>query len=222
MNTSQVMGWMKRWGRNDRPDRPPGRGKHHHGHYDYLGVSSSQDEQAKSEIPEKNGFLLSEGQPGQQVWVRGFQGKGGISRLLAMGITPGSQVQILSRQGSGSVVVAIADNRLGLGAGLASRVLVTETNPSLHPNLDMENSTSALHLGDLSVGEKGRIIGYENTHRAYKSKLLSMGLTPGTEFTVVRVAPLGDPVAIQVRGFNLSVRKQEAEALKVEMVMGNG
>lgn len=218
MNHSQVLGWIKGWGGNKRPDRLPGRGQDDCGYYDYLGVSDSQEAPAESEIVQTNGFLLSQGQPGKQVWVRGFQGKGGISRLLAMGITPGSQLQILSRQGSGSVVVAIANNRLGLGAGLASRVLVSETNPSLHPNLDMENPTSTLHLGDLSVGEKGRIIGYENTHRAYKSKLLSMGLTPGTEFTVVRVAPLGDPVAIQVRGFNLSVRKQEAEALQVESV----
>lgn len=217
MNHSQVLGWIKGWGGKKRPDRPPGRGQHHHGHYDYLGISGhNQEAPAEAEISENSGFLLSEGRPGQQLWVRGFRGKEGMSRLLAMGITPGSQVQILSRQGSGSVVVAIADNRLGLGAGLASRVLVTETNLSLHPNLDMENPTSTLHLGDLSVGTTGRIIGYENTHRAYKSKLLSMGLTPGTEFTVIRVAPLGDPVAIQVRGFHLSVRKQEAEALKVE------
>ncbi|MDJ1170334.1 FeoA family protein [Roseofilum sp. BLCC_M154] len=216
MNHSQVLGWIKGWGGKKRPDRPPGRGQHHHGHYDSLGVNASPEAPAELEISENSGFLLSEGRPGQQVWVRGFREKGGISRLLAMGITPGSQLQILSRQGSGSVVVAIADNRLGLGAGLASRVIVTETNLSLHPNLDMENPTSTLHLGDLSVGEKGRIIGYENTHRAYKSKLLSMGLTPGTEFTITRVAPLGDPVAILVRGFHLSVRKQEAEALKVE------
>ncbi|MDJ1172732.1 FeoA family protein [Roseofilum capinflatum] len=217
MNQSQVMSWMKRWGRNERPDRPPGRGQHHGGHFDYLGVSSSQDEPAASEMTEESGFLLSEGRPGQQLWVREFRGKGGISRLLAMGITPGSQVQILSCQGSGSVVVAIADNRLGLGAGLASRVVVTETNLSSHPNSDMENSTSTLHLGDLTVGTKGRIIGYEPTHRAYKSKLLAMGLTPKTEFTVIRVAPLGDPVEIEVRNFHLTVRKDEAQALQVVM-----
>jgi ferrous iron transport protein A len=45
-----------------------------------------------------------------------------------------------------------------------------------------------------------------------------MGLTPGTEFTVIRVAPLGDPVEIQVRGFHLSLRQQEADALIVEEI----
>jgi ferrous iron transport protein A len=43
-----------------------------------------------------------------------------------------------------------------------------------------------------------------------------MGLTPGTEFTVVRLAPLGDPIEIVVRGYSVSLRKNEAEMLQVE------
>jgi ferrous iron transport protein A len=43
-----------------------------------------------------------------------------------------------------------------------------------------------------------------------------MGLPPGTEFTVTRYAPMGDPVEIEVRGFALSVRKDEAAMLLVE------
>jgi ferrous iron transport protein A len=43
-----------------------------------------------------------------------------------------------------------------------------------------------------------------------------MGLTPGVEITVTRYAPLGDPVEIQVRGFALSVRRDEAATLLVE------
>jgi len=73
-------------------------------------------------------------------------------------------------------------------------------------------------LRDLAVGCTGRVIGYEKAARSYKGKLLAMGLTPGTEFTVTRHAPLGDPVEIQVRGFKLSLRKDEANALFVEEV----
>ncbi len=43
-----------------------------------------------------------------------------------------------------------------------------------------------------------------------------MGLTIGSEFQVMRIAPLGDPVEISVRGFNLSLRKQEANILLVK------
>lgn len=43
-----------------------------------------------------------------------------------------------------------------------------------------------------------------------------MGLTPGTVLTVHRLAPLGDPVEISVRGFSLSLRRHEADALDIE------
>ncbi len=45
-----------------------------------------------------------------------------------------------------------------------------------------------------------------------------MGLTLGTEFTLVRIAPLGDPIEISVRGFSLILRKNEAKILKLERV----
>jgi len=47
---------------------------------------------------------------------------------------------------------------------------------------------------------------------------VEMGLTRGATLTVVRVAPLGDPVEVQVRGYNLSLRKIEAKAVEVERV----
>ena len=70
-----------------------------------------------------------------------------------------------------------------------------------------------VQLRDFSPGEKGAVAGYAKADPAYRDKLLSMGLTKGTEFTVLRVAPLGDPVEIEVRGFRLSLRKTEADAL---------
>ena len=45
-----------------------------------------------------------------------------------------------------------------------------------------------------------------------------MGLTPGTEFTVERLAPLGDPIEIRVRGYAMSLRKAEADMLEVERI----
>jgi ferrous iron transport protein A len=68
----------------------------------------------------------------------------------------------------------------------------------------------------LGVGDRGKVIGYAEGDRNYRRKLLAMGLTPGTEFHITRYAPLGDPIAIQVRGFALSLRKDEAAALRVE------
>ena len=71
-------------------------------------------------------------------------------------------------------------------------------------------------LKDLQVGDRAKVAGYNEKGGAYRRKLLSMGLTPGAEFSVTRVAPMGDPVEIRVRGFALSVRRDEAEAISVE------
>lgn len=72
-----------------------------------------------------------------------------------------------------------------------------------------------LRLRDLAVGSQGRVTGYVNSARPYKKQLLAMGLTPGTEFTVTRLAPMGDPVELRVRGFRLTLRKAEADALAI-------
>ena len=71
-------------------------------------------------------------------------------------------------------------------------------------------------LKEMEPGEKGRVLGYAPGSFAYRKRLLAMGLTHGTEFTIKRVAPMGDPVEIEVRGFALSLRKGEASALIVE------
>lgn len=49
-----------------------------------------------------------------------------------------------------------------------------------------------------------------------KKKLLDMGVVPGCELEVLRVAPLGDPVEVRLRGYNLSLRKEEAKQIFVE------
>jgi ferrous iron transport protein A len=52
--------------------------------------------------------------------------------------------------------------------------------------------------------------------RAFRRRLLEMGLVPGTAVTVVTVAPLGDPLRIQVRGGQWSIRRAEAAQIQVE------
>lgn len=72
-----------------------------------------------------------------------------------------------------------------------------------------------LSIGNLVNGMKARIVGYADGNPAYRAKLLALGLTRGVEVCVVNQAPFGDPVAIQVRGFNLSLRRAEAAVVQV-------
>ncbi len=75
-----------------------------------------------------------------------------------------------------------------------------------------------MKLKDLKIGEQGRVTGYHAKDRMYRQKLLQMGLVKGAEFTLVRIAPMGDPAEIRLSGFNLTLRKAEADALDVEKV----
>ncbi len=76
----------------------------------------------------------------------------------------------------------------------------------------------AVPLNQLTVGDSGRVVGFDKSGKAYRKRLLAMGLTPGTEFSIVRCAPLGDPIELRLRGFSLSLRKHEAAALLVEKI----
>jgi len=76
--------------------------------------------------------------------------------------------------------------------------------------------TMATGLKNLVIGDFGKIVGFEPTGKPYRKKLLAMGLTPGTEFSVTRFAPMGDPVEIKLRGFALTLRRDEASVLQIE------
>ena len=79
------------------------------------------------------------------------------------------------------------------------------------------NTPATLHLGSLKAGQSGHIVGYESTHHAYREKLLSMGPHPRHPLHRHPASPpMGDPIEIEVRGYKLSLRKGEADALKVE------
>ncbi len=75
-----------------------------------------------------------------------------------------------------------------------------------------------MKLSEMKAGARGRIVKINPCEKVYRQRLIAMGLIPGTEFRVSRIAPLGDPVEIEVRGFSLSLRKIEANAMQIEGV----
>ena len=75
--------------------------------------------------------------------------------------------------------------------------------------------SAALSLRDLAVGDLATVVGYVN-RTVYVDSLLRLGLIPGTEFEVLRKAPLGDPLEIRFRGYALALRPSEASDLLVQ------
>lgn len=69
----------------------------------------------------------------------------------------------------------------------------------------------------LSVNETAVVTGYNGT-KSTRKHLLAMGLTRNTEVTVIRVAPLGDPIEIKLRSFSLTLRKHDAAQIIIRKV----
>lgn len=69
-------------------------------------------------------------------------------------------------------------------------------------------------LNELKIGETARVVRLHG-EGAVKRRIMDMGLTKGTEVTVRKVAPLGDPIELTVRGYELSIRKSEAATIEI-------
>ncbi len=198
--------------------RNKNREQHRHRHGEGNSQEVTENQRQKRAL-----MALAKAREGDRLWIAGYESKEGIERLVGMGLAPGMSIEVIKNL-AGNLVVAVGETRIGIDGGMAKRILVSD-NPfdylvEVQEVNEMESSATTLR--DLQVNQKGKVARYESTDdhtkKAYKKKLLAMGLTPGTEFTVTRVAPLGDPVEILVRGFKLSLRKDEAAALVIEQL----
>ena len=73
-------------------------------------------------------------------------------------------------------------------------------------------------MAELKAGELAEITGYTLGKASYRAKLLALGLTHGVQLKIINVAPLGDPFEIAVRGYHLSLRKDEVGVIKVKRI----
>jgi ferrous iron transport protein A len=72
-----------------------------------------------------------------------------------------------------------------------------------------------IKLSELAVGASATVRSYPKNAAAF-IRLREMGLLPGTPVTLVRTAPMGDPIEIKVRGYHLTLRKSEADHVVIE------
>lgn len=70
-------------------------------------------------------------------------------------------------------------------------------------------------INDLSVGESSVVLTI-NCEGAMKRRLIDMGITPGVKVTLHKIAPLGDPLELKLRGYMLSIRRSEAKNIFIE------
>lgn len=75
-----------------------------------------------------------------------------------------------------------------------------------------------MRISELVKGDRVRLVDFGETNLLYRRRLLALGINRGVEIEVMRIAPLGCPVLIDVRGTSLTLRKEEASELLWERI----
>jgi len=160
------------------------------------------------------GFPVSDLQIGQAGSVlRTDMDPATIKFLANDGIRLGVEVRLLAVGSNGDVVLATQTGSVHISSEIASGLLVSQPKPGHDPEQQKEQSM-AVPLSNLKVGEKG-IIHKMNFKGAIRQRLMAMGLVMGEIIQVKRVAPLGDPIDFVIKGYDLSLRKAEANEILV-------
>lgn len=141
----------------------------------------------------------------QNLQITGIDGdEAVIKHLRDLGFIPGARIVLLKNNGNSGIVL-VHQTRLALDRSVLQRIQVTAAS----------DQQEILSLDQLQVGESGKVIKIFG-EGPVRRRLMDMGLTKGVVTTVNKVAPLGDPIDLSLRGYNLSIRKNEAEYILVE------
>lgn len=126
-----------------------------------------------------------------------------VRHLSNLGLKVGSRLELISKTKS-SAIVMLKSSRLAFDDSILSKIDVSES----------QETVETLPLSELEVGQFAYINNIFAVNEA-KRRLMDMGLTRHTKIYLRKVAPLGDPIEISLRGYELTLRKSEAQMISV-------
>ena len=126
-----------------------------------------------------------------------------LRHLANLGLKVGTSLKVLSKTKTSAIIV-LKSNRLAFDTSILANIDVTE----------LAEEQETLPLSALAVGQSAYIDNIFAVNEA-KRRLMDMGLTKHTKIYLRMVAPLGDPIEISLRGYELSLRKSEAQMISV-------
>ncbi len=130
-----------------------------------------------------------------------------LAQLIALGLKPGEEIEVLSRE--------IDLLRLRLDGNVVPLAMAAAKHVSVMPAPAL-----AVQLDEMPVGSRVRVVEIEGSGK-HQRRMLDMGFVPGAEVTVIRKAPLGDPIEYRVKGTAVALRQKNACSILVEeMVNG--
>jgi Fur family ferric uptake transcriptional regulator len=147
---------------------------------------------------------------GEHVQIKAFSGgKEMQTRLAAIGLRSGDEVEVITNSGYGPLVLALNCKRLALGRGIAQKIMII-------PNRRRKGERPEVRLSQLKEGQKATLVRVTGSG-AFRRRLMEMGFLQGTEITVEKYAPLQDPMELIVKGYHVSLRVCEAAQLFVSV-----
>ncbi|WP_461225255.1 FeoA family protein [Lacticaseibacillus suihuaensis] len=138
-----------------------------------------------------------------------------LARHLAeLGLRAGQRLTVIqTSKNAAGMVIFFQGQRLAVSDEIAGQVQVAP--------LRAVDDAALIALADLPVGDRA-VVGRIEGQGQLRQRLLDMGLTRGTLVHLIRVAPMGDPLELAVRGYKLTLRRQDALAVRVERMAAHG
>ncbi len=125
--------------------------------------------------------------------------------LQNIGVVVGSKIVVVNLSGNNAILL-IKSHRVAVSREILSQIFVNKKTAS---------SESWTSLDQLKEGETGIVVAIHG-QGAVKRRLMDMGLTRNVKIVIRKLAPLGDPIELTVRGYELTLRKSEAELILVQ------
>ena len=124
-------------------------------------------------------------------------------KLRELGFAPDTEVVLISMDGE-NALLKIGQTRLALSSFYLNTILIK----------DEQSNEELISLSSLNIGQSG-VVRLLEGESEIKRRLMDMGITRGTSIAVHKLAPLGDPMELHLRGYSLSLRKKDAEKIKI-------
>lgn len=84
--------------------------------------------------------------------------------------------------------------------------------------MNMKKVGEKCNLSELEVGQRAKVLKLSEQDKAIRRHLLDMGITRGVEITIKKIAPMGDPIDISLRDYELCIRKADLQKIEVEVI----
>ena len=140
---------------------------------------------------------------GETNTIRKVSGNPEVKKHLEdLGFVVGGEVTVVSAIG-GNLIVNVKESRIAISREMAGKIMVYRRRREMNT------------LKQVKIGSTVRVVKLHG-EGAVKRRIMDMGITKGAEIFVRKVAPLGDPIEVTVRGYELSLRKADAEMIEVE------